>query len=372
MADKYFGKSIGKLGYGNMRLPKVDGNIDFATIDKMIDKFMMSGFSYFDTAYVYESSEEVLNKSLVSRYPRDSFQITTKLAMMVANDAQDMQKQIDTSLARLGVDFVDIYLLHGLKTDFIKAADKFGAWDFMRNLKEKGIVKHIGFSFHGTPEELDELLHKHPYVEIVQLQLNYLDWDSSDVQARRLYEIARSHGTPISVMEPNKGGWLAGETSEAGKLLKSANPNVSAASWAFRYLLELEGIATILTGMGTLEELEDNINTFTNFKPLSADERKLIDKAIEIINATPSIPCTSCNYCIPHCPEKIAIPAYLRIYSNYLIYKNLDTLKHIDFMLGSQGGQAKQCISCGKCEKVCPQNLGIADVMAKAAELIAG
>ncbi|MCL2409586.1 MAG: aldo/keto reductase [Oscillospiraceae bacterium] len=370
MATQYFGKNIGKLGYGNMRLPKVDGKIDFATINAMIDKFMASGFSYFDTAYIYEGSEEVLREALVKRYPRDSFQITTKLAMMVTKSAGDMQKQLDTSLARLGVDFVDFYLLHGLKTDFIKAAEEYDAWGFLRGLKEKGIAKHIGFSFHGTPEELDELLRKHPYVEIVQLQLNYLDWESRDVQARRLYEIARSYNTPISVMEPNKGGWLAGETSEAGKLLKSANPDVSAASWAFRFLLRLEGIVTILTGMGTLGELEDNVNTFTNYTPLSDDERGLIEKAVDIINSTPSIPCTGCNYCMPHCPEKIIIPAYLQIYSNYLIYKNLDTLKHIDFMLGAEGGQAGQCIKCGECEKVCPQNLGIIHVMAEVTGLV--
>ena len=286
--------------------------------------------------------------------------------------AEEMQEQVDTSLKRLGVEYVDFYLLHGLSAPFIKKADELDAWGFLRNLKAKGVAKHIGFSFHGTPEELDELLQKHPYIEFVQLQINYLDWENPQVQSRRLYEIARHYGKPISIMEPNKGGWLAGETSEAGKLLKAADPEVSAASWAFRFVLGLDGLLTVLSGMGTLEEVEDNAKTFRNFKPLSEEEHQLIKKAVDIINSTPSIPCTECRYCVPNCPKKIVIPAYMRIYSNYLVYRNLDTLKHIYFMLANEGGQAEHCVKCGACEKHCPQHLGISDVMAEVTKLVKG
>ena len=365
-------QNIGKLGYGNMRLPKVGGEIDTATINRMIDMYMAAGYSYFDTAYIYEGSEDVLREALVKRYPRETFHIATKISLMTAGSAADMQHQVDTSLKRLGVGYVDYYLLHGLNAAYIKAADEFDAWTFLRGLKDKGIAKHIGFSFHGTPEELEMLLDKHPYVELVQLQINYLDWENPNVQSRRLYEIARAHNTPISIMEPNKGGWLAGETSEAGLLLKGEDPSSSVASWAFRFVMELEGILTILTGMGNIGELEDNIKTFNENKPLSAHEHELIKKAVETINSAPAVPCTDCRYCMPRCPEKIIIPSFLRIYSSYLVYKNLDTLKHIYFMLGAEGGQAEKCIKCGACEKACPQHLDISSYMAEITQLVCG
>ena len=370
MTEIHLGEKIGKLGYGNMRLPKINGEIDMKTVNEMIDAFLDNGFTYFDTAYIYEGSEEVLNKALVSRHPRDRFQIATKISMMKIKDAAEMQHQVDTSLARLGTDFIDFYLIHGLNEAYIKKADEVDAWSFIRGLKERGIAKHIGFSFHGTPEELEYLLETHPYFEFVQLQINYLDWENPGVQSKRMYEIARAHGKPISVMEPNKGGWLAGESSEVANLLREAQPDASTASWAFRFLLGLEGMMTILTGVGTIEEMMDNVKTFKENKPLSAEEHVLIKKAVDIIESQPTIPCTGCAYCVPNCPKKIVIPAYMRIYSNYLVYRNLDTLKHIDFMLSIEGGQASDCVACGACEKACPQHLEIAKYMAEVTALV--
>jgi len=370
MTEIHLGEKIGKLGYGNMRLPKINGEIDMKTVNEMIDAFLDNGFTYFDTAYIYEGSEEVLNKALVSRHPRDRFQIATKISMMKIKDAAEMQHQVDTSLARLGTDFIDFYLIHGLNEAYIKKADEVDAWSFIRGLKEKGIAKHIGFSFHGTPEELEYLLETHPYFEFVQLQINYLDWENPGVQSKRMYEIARAHGKPISVMEPNKGGWLAGESSEVANLLREAQPDASTASWAFRFLLGLEGLMTILTGVGTIEEMMDNVKTFKENKPLSDEEHVLIKKAVDIIESQPTIPCTGCAYCVPNCPKKIIIPAYMRIYSNYLVYRNLDTLKHIDFMLSIEGGQASDCVACGACEKACPQHLEIAKYMAEVTALV--
>lgn len=369
MAKRYFEENIGKLGYGNMRLPRVDGKIDTVTINSMIDRFLAAGFSYFDTAYVYGGSEEVLRESLVKRYPRDQFQIATKMALMSAKGPEGMQEQLDTSLSRLGVEFIDFYLLHGLNSAFIKLADEYDAWGFLRGLKEKGVVRYIGFSFHGTPEELEMLLEKHPYIELVQLQINYLDWENPEVQSRRLYEIARAHDAPISVMEPNKGGWLAGETSESGLMLKGEKPDASVASWAFRFLLGLDGILTILSGVGTVEEVEDNIKTFKENKPLSGEEYELIKKAVEIINGTPSIPCTGCNYCTPHCPQKINIPGFLALYNQYLTHKSMDTLKHINAMMGNR---SESCLKCAACEKVCPQHLKISVYLEEITELVRG
>ena len=365
MAERYFGNTTGKLGYGNMRLPKIEGKFDFATTDKMIDAFMEAGFSYFDTCHVYEASEKALGESLVKRYPRERFQINTKLSLLPIKNADDMQKQFETSLKRLGTDYVDFYFLHSLNSNYLKKAEEFGAWEFLQSLKEKGFAKHIGFSFHDTPELLDDTLSKHPETELVLLQLNYLDWDDPKVQSRRLYETARKHNVPISVMEPCKGGWLSSETSESGKLLKAANPEASASSWAFRFLAGLEGIMTILSGMGTLDEVEDNIKTFKDFKPLSEEEHSLIKKAVEIINASASVQCTDCCYCVPQCPKNIGIPAYLQLYNNYLIHNNLDACQHLYYMMGLTGARPQNCVKCGACEKVCPQHIEISDYMTK-------
>jgi len=370
MTEKFFGKYTGKLGYGNMRLPRIDGKLDYATIHKMIDTFMAAGYSYFDTCYVYEASEKALGETLVPRYPRESFQLNTKLSLLWVNNTEEMQKQFETSLERLGLDYVDYYFLHALSGYTIKKADKIDAWGFLRGLKEKGLVKHIGFSLHDKYEVLDDLLTKHPETELVLLQLNYLDWENPKTQSRKLYETARKHNVPISVMEPCKGGWLASEDSESGRLLKAANPDVSVASWAFRFLAELEGVMTILSGMGSVSEVEDNIKTFNDFRPLSADEHKLVKKAVEIINSIPSSPCTNCRYCTRHCPEKIPIPESLMTYNDYLIYKDLSSLKHLFYMMGLTDGVPKDCVACGACEEVCPQKIEISDYMKTIAELV--
>ena len=367
MTEHYFEKDTGKLGYGNMRLPKVEGKFDFATTDKMVDAFIEAGFSYFDTCHVYEASEKALGESLVKRYPRESFQINTKLSLLPVKKAEDMQKQFDTSRERLGVDYIDFYFLHSMNAGYLEKADKFGAWEFLHGLKESGAAKHIGFSFHDTPELLDDTLSKHPETELVLLQLNYLDWEDPKIQSRRLYETARKHNVPISVMEPCKGGWLSSETSESGKLLKAANPEASASSWAFRFLAGLDGIMTILSGMGTLDEVEDNIKTFKNFKPLSEEEHALIKKAVEKINATKAIQCTDCRYCVPQCPKSIGIPECLQLYNNYLIHQNLDSCQHLYYMMGLTSAQPHDCVKCGACEKVCPQHIEIADYMEKVA-----
>ena len=368
--ERFFGKNIGKLGYGNMRLPKADGKVDYVTIHKMVDTFMEAGYSYFDTCYTYEASERALGEALVPRYPRDSYELTTKLTMIPVNSVDDMQKQFDESRRRLGLDYVDFYFLHSLNAHYIEKAERLDAWGFVQRLKEKGDAKHIGFSFHDTPELLDDTLTKHPETELVLLQINYLDWENPEVQSRRLYETARKHNVPVSIMEPCKGGWLASELSESGKFLKAANPEASVASWAFRFLADLEGVVAILTGMGALSEVEDNVETFRDLKPLSEEERKLVQKAVEILSVDPSIPCTDCLYCVKQCPNGVAIAHSLKHYNGYLLYKDLGALKHMHYMMGMSGAKPKNCTKCGACEKVCPQHLKISDYMAIIAELV--
>ena len=370
MGEHLFGMDTGLLGYGNMRLPRIEGRLDYATIDKMIDTFLAAGFKYFDTCYTYEAAEQALGDRLVKRYPRHQYQINTKLTLLWSPKIEDMQRMFEESLRRLSTDYIDFYFLHALNATTMVQAEEWGAWDFIKRLKDKGQVKHIGFSMHDSPEVLDTILTRHPETELVLLQINYLDWDDPKTRSRELYETARRHNVPISVMEPCKGGWLASEASEAGKLLKAANPDVSAASLAFRFVAELEGIHSILSGMGSLFEVEDNIKTLRDPEPLSAEEHKLIKQAVEIINANPRIPCTDCLYCLPHCPKKIYIPEALKIYNNHMIHDDLGSLRHLNFILGVVGSEPKECTMCGACEKVCPQKIEISGYMEKMRALL--
>ncbi|NLB28763.1 MAG: 4Fe-4S dicluster domain-containing protein [Clostridiales bacterium] len=371
MPERYLGESIPKLGFGYMRLPKNEsGGFDMPQICKMVDTFLESGFTYFDTAFVYQGSEEALRESLIERYPRENYQIASKLNLMFAEDRAGMREQFETTLSRLGTSYLDFYLLHGLSNRTIKKAEELDAWNFVLEFKAEGKVRHLGFSFHGTPDELEDILTNHAEAEFVQLQINYLDWESSDVQSRKLYEIARAHNTPIIVMEPLLGGNLASCTMPWSEGLKKADPENSVASWAFRFLAELDGIITILSGMSTYEQLVDNVKTFKNLKPLTDADRNLIKRTIEEILAVPRVPCTECRYCIEECPVKINIPEILSLYNEYLIYDSTVSIKHSYNFVIKDNGRARDCIACRKCEEHCPQHIEIADYMAKFSSLV--
>ena len=227
----------------------------------------------------------------------------------------------------------------------------------------------MGFSFHAPPEDLDEILSKHPEAEFVQLQINYLDWDSPKVQSRSLYETARKHNVPIVVMEPVKGGMLTGDTSPIAELLRNANPNVSMASWALRFAAQLDGVFVTLSGMSSYDQLADNVATFADFKPLSSEEQTVLDKAVGIFNAVPRIACTSCRYCVNDCPSKIPIPTLLDIYNSYLVHNTTTNLDHGYRLWTRNGGKAGDCVTCKVCEDICPQDLEIADTMTKISAL---
>jgi predicted aldo/keto reductase-like oxidoreductase len=367
MTENLFGKSIGKLGFGFMRLPSLDQGFDMEQINKMVDLFMESGFTYFDTAYVYRGSERALCQSLVERYPRDSFQIATKLNLGGITSPEQLVECSDKSFARLGVDYVDVYLLHGLGNRTGNRDDELGAWDYIAGLKAAGKAKHIGCSFHGTPEKLDEILTKHPEAEVVQLQVNYLDWESKDVQSRLLCETVLRHKKALVIMEPVKGGMLAGEESVFAKVFKAADPSLSVASWAVRFAASLDGVMTVLSGMSTLAQMEDNLATMKDFKPLSESDRKVIDDAVAALKGVPRVPCTECGYCLEGCPQKIKIPALMNIYSSYLAYKTKPGLAR-QYMF-SESPPAKSCEKCKKCEETCPQGIGIIEVLEKVSEL---
>ena len=250
----YLGEEIKKLGFGLMRLPQKDGVIDIEQVKLMVDKFLEAGFTYFDTAWAYAGSEDAIRQALIERYPREKFQLATKNAAWInCKTREEAARQLEVSLERTGAGYFDFYLLHNLGESRTAVFDNFDMWSFVQEKKKEGVLKHVGFSFHSTAEELDAILTAHPEMEFVQLQINYADWDSSSIQSRACYETARRHGKPVIIMEPVKGGMLATPPQPVMDIFKKADPNASAASWAIKYAADLEGVITVLSGMSNIE-----------------------------------------------------------------------------------------------------------------------
>lgn len=351
-----------KLGFGCMRFPIKNGNytdIDVELTKKMIDTYMKRGFTYFDTAYVYHggNSEKVLREVLVERYNRDKFTITTKMPMFAVRKEEDLEIIFNEQLERLGTDYVDYYWLHALNEAEYEKSNKVKAFDFIVKKKEEGKIKHIGFSFHDSPELLERILKEHPETEYVQLQINYLDWESPAIEAKKCYDICTKYGKPVIVMEPVRGGKLANVPSEAKELFKNYKIDMSEASWAIRYCASLENVMVVLSGMSTLEQVEDNTSYMQEFKPLNNEEQEIVKKVAEIIKSKTAISCTACRYCVDGCPMKIAIPEYFNLYNER--ENGMNSNVYYQNIVASGKGKASECIKCGKCEKVCPQHLHI-------------
>ncbi len=367
----YLGKDIPKLGFGLMRLPMAGDVIDVEHMKRMVDRFLGAGFTYFDTAYGYNDgkSEEAAKEAIVDCHRRDSFQLVTKLPAWLVTTAGEARQMFYTSLKRTGAGYFDFYLLHNLGGNRTKSFDDFGLWDFVQEQKEKGLVRHVGFSFHDTADVLDDVLTKHPEMEFVQLQINYADWESPSIQSRKCYEVARKHGKPVVIMEPVKGGMLATPPGSVAKLLRDADPKASYASWAIRFAASLPGLITVLSGMSNMEQMEDNLATMTDFRPLDAAERAVIDKARRELEAIPVIPCTSCRYCEKGCPQEIPIPDIFSVMNNYLVYRNLPPSERSYGFATRKGGKASKCIACGQCETVCPQHIAVIEELKRVAAI---
>ncbi|MBQ8994768.1 MAG: aldo/keto reductase [Oscillospiraceae bacterium] len=367
MSD-YLGKDTFKLGFGLMRLPKLeDKSIDVEQTKKMVDLFLEAGGTYFDTAYVYDGggSERAVKEALVDRHPRETYTIATKLNAAAASNAEDAKNQFYTSLERTGAGYFDYYLLHALSRKNVQKYDDYGSWDFVQEQKAKGLIKHCGFSFHGDPELLDELLTKHTEVEFVHLQINSADWENPGVASRRNYEIVRKHGKSITVMEPVKGGALANPLPSIQELFRNANPDASFASWAIRFVASLDGLIAVLSGMSNVEQMEDNLSFMKDFQPLTEEEREIIHKAQEALDADKSIPCTACHYCTDGCPMQIPIPEIFAVSNRNEVYPSWDGGKGA-YVIATQGrGKASDCIQCGQCESMCPQGLPIIELLEK-------
>ncbi len=372
MGSDFGGKEIRKLGFGLMRLPMIKEEIDMVQTIKMVDRFIEQGFTYFDTAYVYLNgkSEIAAREAIVNRYPRESFQLATKMPVWMIQKYEDLQRIFDTQLERTGAGYFDYYLLHALDSNRIDELEKVGAWKFVNEMKEKGFIKHVGFSFHDAAKYLDQILMNHPESEFVQLQINYADWENITVQSRQCYEVARKHNKPIIAMEPVKGGLLAEPSPEIQSIFNEANPDLSVASWAVRYTASFEGILTVLSGMSDLKQMNDNLSYMSEFKPLQDSEFETIARVVKELAKVPLIPCTTCKYCVEGCQQKINIPGIFGCYNNYKTYKNLAGSKgHYNWLTG-KSGKASDCISCGVCESHCPQHINIVDLLKEVVEVL--
>ena len=367
----YLGQQIKKLGFGLMRLPQNDGVIDVEQTKQMVDIFMQAGFTYFDTAWAYAGSEDAIRQALVERYPRDSFQLATKNAAWInCENKQQAQQQFDISLERTGAGYFDFYLLHNLGENRTKYFDDYDMWDFIQEKKAQGLIKHAGFSFHSTPEELEQLLTKHPEVEFVQLQINYADWEYPAVQSRRCYEVARAHGKPVIIMEPVKGGMLANPPESVEKILKEAEPDSSSASWAIRFAADLEGVITVLSGMSSVEQMQDNVSYMKDFNGLTQAEKQTLDLARQELARIPLIPCTTCNYCAKVCPNNIGVSGTFTAMNYYTLYSPQAAKGQEEWLVTKHNKKrANECLKCGKCEQVCPQHIEIRKLLEKAAEI---
>lgn len=368
----YLGEEIKKLGFGLMRLPMNGEDIDLEQTKKMVDLFMEKGFTYFDTAYVYGEgqSEYAARDALVKRYPRESFQLATKLpAWDKTKTAEEVKQYFYTSLERTEAGYFDYYLLHNLGGERTEIFENLGLWDFVRELKAKGLIRHFGFSFHDNSSALDKLLTAHPEAEFVQLQINYADWEHPEIESRKCYEVARRHNKPVIIMEPVKGGTLASLPDSAVDVLKSLDKNASVASWAIRFAASLDGVITVLSGMSNIEQMEDNLSFMENFKRLSNNELEAIEKVRNILESIPQVACTSCKYCVKDCPQNIPINKILGVLNGYDKYNNFEGAKARYNRAANGCGKASDCIDCKNCESVCPQHIKITEHLKRAASL---
>ncbi len=366
-----------KLGFGLMRLPLLDpdkqNSIDLEETKRMVDHFIAEGFTYFDTAWMYcgFGSEKAVKEVLTTRYPRNAYTLTTKLHSAFIKSKEDRDVIFDTQRKNTGVDYFDYYLLHDIGCDSYKVYTELDCFNWIMDKKAQGLVKHIGFSFHDNAEMLDKVLTEHPEFEFVQLQINYLDWESAGIQSRKCYEVATKHGKPIIVMEPVKGGTLATLPENIESMFKSYNPQMSIPSWAIRFAASQPNVMLVLSGMSNLQQVQDNCAYMKEFAPLNSEELKIVQNAVDVINSNIAIPCTGCAYCTDGCPQNIAIPKYFSLYN-----AEMQELKgkfwtpqgeYYDRLTGLYG-KASACLECGQCETVCPQHLPIIEHLKSVAQ----
>ncbi|MFA7167325.1 MAG: aldo/keto reductase [Sphaerochaetaceae bacterium] len=363
------------LGFGLMRLPCTDPtepkSIDLPSFTRMADRFLEEGYTYFDTAYPYHNgmSEVAFREAVVKRHARDSFTVTDKMPLWFVQKSDDYQRIFEEQLARCSVTFFDYYWLHALNAERYETTKRLGGFEFLKTLKRDGKARHIGFSFHDKAEVLDHILTEQPYLQYVQLQINYIDWDDSSVQAEECYRTARAHGKEIIVMEPIKGGCLATIPPKAEKILRTAHPSWSNVRWALSFVASLPGIHAVLSGMNSISQVEENTALCKDMPLMSENEIDAIKNATKIIHKAIVVPCTACGYCKAGCPRQIDIPLIFSLYNSQAQYSLTAGLKRSYSMNVKKGSEPSACIGCRQCEQVCPQHLPITTLLHDAAKV---
>lgn len=348
------------LGFGCMRLPMQGDEVDYAEFNKMIDTFIDNGFNYFDTAHGYLNgkSETAIRDCLVKRYPREKFILTNKLTNFYFKSENEIRPFFESQLKLCGVDFFDFYLMHAQSKNIFAHFKKCRAYEQALELKNEGKIKHFGISFHDTADVLEQILSEYPQIEVVQIQLNYVDYDDPAVQAKKCLEVCRKYGKPVIVMEPVKGGNLVNLPAQAKKFLDDLNGG-SPASYAVRFAAGCEGVFMTLSGMSNLEQMEDNISYMKDFQPLNKQEMQAVKNVCEVFKSMKLIPCTACRYCIAGCPKNISIPDLFACMNTKNIYRDWNADYYYNEVHTKNKGKASDCIKCGKCEAACPQHLPI-------------
>ena len=361
-----------KLGMGMMRLPILDENdfksIDYEHVNRMVDAYMDAGFNHFDTAYVYHEGmgEDAFKKSVVERYPRDSYKISTKLPLFIISEESQLEPIFEEQLKNCGVDYFDYYMLHNVSGFTETAWKNVDLYSFIQKKKEEGFIKHIGISTHGNAEFLEEILFMHPELEFVLLQINYLDWEDEGIESRKCLEVAKKYEKQVMIMEPYKGGFLADVPEEAEKIMKEHAPERSVVSWAMRFVANLDA-CVVWTGASSLEQLESNIDEFKNADPLSDREFEILEEVSEIINSNITVDCTKCRYCVESCPEEIDIAKLFDLYNKHKLLGRDDWTQqgnaYLNYSRLPDVGIASDCSECETCIEECPQKINIPEVL---------
>ncbi|GHU53728.1 aldo/keto reductase [Clostridia bacterium] len=363
------GNSVSLLGFGCMRLPLLDKSdqtsVDLTLAQKMIDAAYARGVNYFDTAYVYHGgkSEEITAK-LLKKYPRESYYVATKYPIWNLNSAEDIPRIFEEQLARLDTDYIDYYLLHGLNGGVLDKIEEFGLYDYFAEQKKLGRIRHLGFSFHDAPEVLEKIIAAHKY-DFAQIQLNYYDWTYQKAEIQ--YNILKDANIPVIVMEPIRGGFLANPTPEGAEYIKSFS--LTPANLALRYAAQYENVKVILSGMSSFEQVAENLDIFTDYKPLTQTENDAAKKVSDIIEKTKSVPCTECRYCMD-CPSGVDIPGIFKLYNHYMVIKDEMATAHMYQMFFTKQSRPENCVNCGACVTHCPQHIAIPDALAAAKETL--
>jgi len=371
--NKFFSEINGNFGFGCMRLPMKDGQVDYEEFTRMADAFIEAGFNYFDTAHGYLNglSELAIGECVSKRYPREKFLLTDKLTDSFFEKQEDIKPFVEQQLKACQTDHFDFYLMHAQNEKIYEKFKNCRAYETASELKKEGLIRHFGISFHDKAEVLDMILSEHPEVEIVQIQFNYVDYDDESVESKKVYDVCAKHGKPVIVMEPVKGGSLVNLPEEAAKIFESLNGG-SNASYAVRFAAGFPQMAMVLSGMSNMDQMIDNISSMKNFMPLSDTEMEAVHKVCDIFNSLGRIPCTGCHYCVEEneCPKKIDIPGMFSAFDEHEVFNNRNSeFFYSEILTGNGNGKASDCIKCGKCEKVCPQHLEIRELLEKVAEV---